>query len=57
MWCPVCLKYPSSRLTKLLTCVSKSFPRVDGVIENVYEIPSSESSNGNSDSLYIYIYI
>ena len=31
----------------MLTLVSSSWPNVDGVIANVNEIPSSESSNGN----------
>ena len=41
------MKYPVSKVTRFLTCVSVSFPNVDGVIANVYEIPSSEYSYGS----------
>ena len=47
MWCPVCAKYPSNILTRFVIFSSSVLPSVPGVIENVYDIPSSAWSNGS----------
>ena len=40
-------------LTKFVILSSSDLPSVPGVIENVYDIPSSASSNGSFDTEFI----